>query len=384
MSLATRCTACGTVFRVVQDQLRVSEGWVRCGRCTEVFNAVENLVDPPLTAAAAVGAAGSGHPNTGSPGAMLRMGGSPVPAPAASTAGSGQNRSAPDPRADLPLEDGAQELPEWARSDLAPGRQAGPGVGQDNFQDELQDDRHENSDLVGAHDSTGHSPRDDISADPDDRYGASSLLPSGFQASGPPADATDVASAGQAPQSAPLRDRPQPSFVRRADRAARWQQPRVRRALAATAVLATLVLLGQAAHSYRDLLAARWPATRPLLAQACSALGCTVQAPRLIDALVVDSSGLLRVERSSVYRLSVTLRNQDLLDVALPALDLTLTDTQGRLVSRRVLNVQELGQPPNQTHLAAGAELLLQATLQTPEASAGQAVAGYTIELFYP
>lgn len=45
MSLATRCTACGTVFRVVQDQLRVSNGWVRCGRCGEVFNAVESLVD---------------------------------------------------------------------------------------------------------------------------------------------------------------------------------------------------------------------------------------------------------------------------------------------------------------------------------------------------
>ena len=45
MSLATRCTACGTVFRVVQDQLKVSEGWVRCGRCDEVFNALEGLFD---------------------------------------------------------------------------------------------------------------------------------------------------------------------------------------------------------------------------------------------------------------------------------------------------------------------------------------------------
>src|ERR1700712_4274643 len=45
MSLATRCTACGTVFRVVQDQLKVSEGWVRCGRCNEVFNALESLFD---------------------------------------------------------------------------------------------------------------------------------------------------------------------------------------------------------------------------------------------------------------------------------------------------------------------------------------------------
>ena len=45
MSLATRCAACGTVFRVVQDQLKVSEGWVRCGRCAEVFNALEGLFD---------------------------------------------------------------------------------------------------------------------------------------------------------------------------------------------------------------------------------------------------------------------------------------------------------------------------------------------------
>ncbi|MEY3252145.1 MAG: hypothetical protein RL227_1118, partial [Pseudomonadota bacterium] len=44
-SLATRCSACGTVFRVVPDQLRVSEGWVRCGRCSQVFNALESLVD---------------------------------------------------------------------------------------------------------------------------------------------------------------------------------------------------------------------------------------------------------------------------------------------------------------------------------------------------
>jgi predicted Zn finger-like uncharacterized protein len=43
--LATRCTACQTVFRVVPDQLRVSEGWVRCGKCSEVFNALEGLID---------------------------------------------------------------------------------------------------------------------------------------------------------------------------------------------------------------------------------------------------------------------------------------------------------------------------------------------------
>ena len=45
MNLATRCPSCGTVFRVVRDQLKVSEGWVRCGRCAEVFNAAERLFE---------------------------------------------------------------------------------------------------------------------------------------------------------------------------------------------------------------------------------------------------------------------------------------------------------------------------------------------------
>ena len=39
MSLITSCPACGTMFRVVPDQLKISEGWVRCGHCSEVFDA---------------------------------------------------------------------------------------------------------------------------------------------------------------------------------------------------------------------------------------------------------------------------------------------------------------------------------------------------------
>nr|MBP7502905.1 zinc-ribbon domain-containing protein [Aquabacterium sp.] len=45
MSLATRCIHCGTIFKIVEDQLKVSEGWVRCGRCNEVFNALPTLFD---------------------------------------------------------------------------------------------------------------------------------------------------------------------------------------------------------------------------------------------------------------------------------------------------------------------------------------------------
>ena len=43
MSLITQCPACTTLFKVVQDQLRISEGWVRCGQCDEVFDANAHL-----------------------------------------------------------------------------------------------------------------------------------------------------------------------------------------------------------------------------------------------------------------------------------------------------------------------------------------------------
>jgi hypothetical protein len=169
-----------------------------------------------------------------------------------------------------------------------------------------------------------------------------------------------------------------PSFVRDAERAARWRQPRVRAALAAACVLATVGLAGQWAIAQRDLVAARWAAAKPLLDSACSTLGCEVRPPRALEGLRVESSGLARVEKGDLYRLSVALRNLRRHEVALPAIELALTDTQGQLIARRVLRAAELGARAD--HLAAGAELMLQATLQVGAAP----VAGYTIELFYP
>ena len=50
MSLATRCPKCGTTFKVVRDQLRISDGWVRCGRCSHVFDGTEHLHDTAVVA----------------------------------------------------------------------------------------------------------------------------------------------------------------------------------------------------------------------------------------------------------------------------------------------------------------------------------------------
>lgn len=44
MSQITRCPQCQTRFKVVDDQLRISDGWVRCGKCKAVFDALAHLV----------------------------------------------------------------------------------------------------------------------------------------------------------------------------------------------------------------------------------------------------------------------------------------------------------------------------------------------------
>ncbi len=58
MSLITQCPACHTLFKVVADQLKISEGWVRCGQCREVFDAQAHMttmaaampIGPPVPA----------------------------------------------------------------------------------------------------------------------------------------------------------------------------------------------------------------------------------------------------------------------------------------------------------------------------------------------
>ncbi len=39
MTLAVQCPQCRTAFKVVKDQLKVAQGWVKCGRCEQVFDA---------------------------------------------------------------------------------------------------------------------------------------------------------------------------------------------------------------------------------------------------------------------------------------------------------------------------------------------------------
>ena len=43
--MLTRCPGCTTTFRVTPEQVKVRHGKVRCGRCQNIFDAIEYLVD---------------------------------------------------------------------------------------------------------------------------------------------------------------------------------------------------------------------------------------------------------------------------------------------------------------------------------------------------
>ena len=331
MSLATRCTSCGTVFRVVQDQLKISEGWVRCGRCQEVFNALDGLFDLDRES-----------PPEWSPSAFAHTAvAAPAPSPPAPARDPDVDGSAPHPstpqidRIDAqllgPRHGGPQSTP--ARRVSERDRLEFPDAQFDS--DLLQDD----PDAISGYELTVLEP---IAEEP----------------------------AGQDPIA--------PDFVLRAQRAQRWRAPWRRAALSvcAAVLLATLGL--QIAHQFRDLIAERWPITKPALLAWCHLESCTLEAPRRIEDLSVENTALEKAVQPDAFKLSVSLRNRGNLLVALPSVDLSLTDPAGQLVARRVLGPRDFRAAASV--LQPGAETALQLVLTAQDAK----VAGYTVEIFYP
>ena len=44
--MLTRCPGCETTFRIRSEQAKARQGKVRCGRCKQVFNAIDYMLDP--------------------------------------------------------------------------------------------------------------------------------------------------------------------------------------------------------------------------------------------------------------------------------------------------------------------------------------------------
>ena len=342
MSLATRCTTCGTVFRVVQDQLKVSEGWVRCGRCSEVFNALEGLFDlerdtPPSW-----------------PTGMLAPSTMPAMAPAVEAA----------------TDSGDAHTPVEAMSARADGESSGDAI--DKIDAQLMHARESDQ---GSTPATRISERDRLEF-PDAQFDPDMLAEDNLDLRAPAAAL--LIAEERAATALPAAPTAAPEFVQRAQRRARWGSPGMRAMQAAIAGVLLVALALQSMHHFRDEVVARWPETGALFASWCGVTGCTIAAPNRIQDVAVESTALTRASAPDAFRLTVVLRNRGATPVALPSVDLSLTDASGQLVARRMLVPLDFRVVA--AAMRPGAESALQLILSTGSAR----VTGYTVEVFYP
>lgn len=340
MSLITQCPACSTLFKVVPDQLRVSQGWVRCGQCDEVFDANAHMRN--LTAET------EQQPES-QPQAFAQP--QPELDPDAQQNPVAEAESAP---ISDPLEEQPSEVPK-SESPAPPAEYDWGSVLQSNPQ------HHEQSADVSVDAFLEKSPQELID---------------------PPLPVPATKEFGLEAFSA----EPAPDYLKSASfmavkPAARSQSMGARIAWLTLLLLLVAGLAVQVVLHERDRLAATHPVLKPALLALCEVAACKVAPFKQIDAIVIDSSTFSRVQQD-VYKLSVTLKNNAMLEVAKPALELTLTDTQDQAVLRRVIAPAELGDKV--VSLAAGEDVswTIPIAVKVPEGAAR--VAGYRVLAFYP
>lgn len=168
------------------------------------------------------------------------------------------------------------------------------------------------------------------------------------------------------------------AFMRQSRSRLFWSSPTVRGTLALLAVLLLLGLGLQVALDQRDRLAALEPSAKPWLQRLCQPIGCVVSPLRQLESLAIEGSSFQKMAPQA-YRLAFALRNAGVLDVAAPAIELTLTDAQDQVLARRVLSAAELSMP---AAIKAGAEWTGALVLRLSPTLGD--VAGYRILAFYP
>lgn len=327
MSLITRCPACRTMFKVVPDQLRISEGWVRCGKCEEIFDASAHMQTAEVPEAATVGAeAQETVPFEGAPAAAM-------------ASDSRKQRAVKPPR------------------DEARGRVAPASV-------DIEPDG-----------SSGDTLLEPVVSD-------AGLLPDG-SAYGVAAARSEPVFTAEVPSPAGAAPSPvaELSFMRSAPRASRWHRPLVRATLLVACLLLVLGLALQLLVHERDRIAAVEPGLRPLIEETCLLVGCEIQPLRQIESVAIDSSAFTKI-KGDLYRLSLTLKNNAHVDLAMPAVELALTDTLDHALIRRVLQPEDLGVRDGVIRAASETQATLLLTVKTN--GNGERVAGYRLVSFYP
>ncbi|WP_310390040.1 zinc-ribbon and DUF3426 domain-containing protein [Roseateles sp.] len=379
MSLATRCSACGTIFRVVEDQLRVSDGWVRCGRCAEVFDARAQLFDidreapPPWPAEVAAAPAAASFEAADRP---------PIEAAPAPAAAWPEDASPNEPRPSQFAQDrSSHALESEFKPEFEPELDPAPPPAREPMANASFDARLE-----------PHWSDEPLPAPTPEPAPALNELPD--KLAEPPAmgrpdisERPDVVLAehfsklnSQAAAQAEVKDAGAalPEFLRPHAAKTNWQGLKARIALGLLALLLLSAMLLQVGLHFRDTLAALHPGLRPSLQLACAAAGCELKPRQYIEGIGLESSALNQAGSGNHYQLVVGLRNKSGTEVATPWVDVSLTDSAGALVAKRVLGPMDF--KTDKLAMPAGSDLSLQTMLST----GGVRISGYSVEVFYP
>ena len=324
------------MFKVVPDQLRISDGWVRCGQCDEVFDANSHLqTDVEVVAAPARGGTTLNPPTAPiSKGESWDAGLSDeAQASGAGAAGYDRKFDADDyfahkpPELDFPPQATVLDL-----SELSPAW-----------------------DLPSPDTVMVASVQDDKAIEPDIEE--------------PAAQWVDVAPSAT------------PSVMQAESVKVARRNPFARAALWAVCLLSGVGLVLQVVFHERDRIAATEPAAVPFLLALCEFTGCELAPMRQIESVVIDSSSFAKL-RADVYRLNFTLRNSAPLGVAVPSLELTLTDMQDQAVVRRVIAARELSAKSGA--LSGNSELTESLAISVKLPEKANRIAGYRLLAFYP
>ena len=151
----------------------------------------------------------------------------------------------------------------------------------------------------------------------------------------------------------------------------------------ACGLLAPALVL-QLAVLFRSTLIIHFPDLQPAMAALCAPLACSAQWPMRPELLAVVSSDLQAVPGTSAMELDAVIRNRAEFPMALPALELTLTDSLNHPLARKVFTPADYLATPTgpdaSDNLAAGADLSIRLVFEFH----GVGVAGFLAYPFYP
>lgn len=369
------------MFKVVADQLKISEGWVRCGHCADVFDATLYLQPwiPPGEEASA-------------PADVVVAAPEPEPEPVSAQPFDAELeaeleaelQSRPQGELARPVE--VAEAPAelvWAAAEATVDERAVDTLPPPVIEapkaraksDEPESDFHAELERFAA--GLGRLKAE-----------ATTAADWGDVTEVAPPQAGAVPDAPRPPEAVeldfPLSDQGSPErvpgFVRQAQRQAFWASRGVRAALSLLAVVLAVLLLGQWALRERDRLAAWRPDLQPLLQRMCEPLGCTLAPVRRIDAIVIDSTSLVR-RLGNFYSFDLVLKNTASMALAVPALELSLTDIGDGVIARRVFLPEEWPDAPALLPAHGSVNVSFRLSLALGDATP---MAGYRALVFYP